>query len=64
MESARLEGAKQLLVSQGNLPLKSVAARVGLGSEQALRHLFVRRLGITPLAYRERFGGQARREHP
>ena len=64
VESARLESAKQLLESQGGLPLKTVAARVGLGSEQALRHLFVRRLGITPLAYRERFGGQALREHP
>lgn len=58
VESARLESAKQLLESQGGLPLKTVAARVGLGSEQALRHLFTRRLGITPLAYRERFGGQ------
>lgn len=60
VEAARLEGAQQLLQSQRSLPLKSVAARVGLGSEQALRHLFVRRLGITPLAYRERFGGQGR----
>jgi transcriptional regulator GlxA family with amidase domain len=59
VESARLEGAKQLLESQGHLPLKTVAARVGLGSEQALRHLLVRHLGITPVAYRERFGGRA-----
>ncbi|NMM77424.1 AraC family transcriptional regulator [Rhodococcus sp. SRB_17] len=64
VEAARLEGAKQLLETQGGLPLKTVAARVGLGSEQALRHLFVRRLGITPQAYRERFGGQARKDRP
>ena len=56
VENARLERAKQLLENQGNLPLKTVAAHVGLGSEQALRHLFVRRLGITPVVYRERFG--------
>lgn len=59
VETARLEAAKQLLQSQGRQgqwPLKTVAARVGLGSEQALRHLFVKRLGITPVAYRERFG--------
>jgi len=33
---------------------------VGLGSEQALRHLFVRHMGITPVAYRELFGRQSR----
>lgn len=60
VEAARLEGAKLLLQAPGHLPLKTVAARVGLGSEQALRHLFVRHLGITPVAYRERFGGQSR----
>ena len=56
VENARLEGAKQLLETRGDLPLKTVAAKVGLGSEQALRHLFQKKLGITPVAYRERFG--------
>ncbi len=56
VENARLEGAKQLLETRGDLPLKTVAARVGMGSEQALRHLFQKRLGITPVAYREHFG--------
>ena len=56
VETARLEAAKQLLENQSQWPLKTVAAHVGLGSEQALRQLFVRRLGITPVAYRERFG--------
>lgn len=60
VETARLEGAKQLLQAPGHLPLKTIAARVGLGSEQGLRHLFVRHMGITPVAYRERFGGQSR----
>jgi len=57
VEHARLEAAKQLLENRSQWPLKTVAAHVGLGSEQALRHLFVRKLGITPVAYRERFGG-------
>lgn len=57
VETARLEAAKQLLEGQGHWPLKTVAAKVGLGSEQALRQLFVRRLGISPTVYRERFGG-------
>ena len=56
IESARLEAARRLLESDAALPLKTVAARVGLGSEQALRHLFLRHLGIPPQAYRERFG--------
>ena len=56
IENARLEAAKQLLETQSQWPLKTVASRVGMGSEQALRQLFVRRLGITPVAYRERFG--------
>ena len=56
IETVRLEAAKQLLEANGHWPLKTVAAHAGLGSEQALRHLFGRRLGITPAAYRERFG--------
>jgi len=57
---ARLEGAKQLLQAPRHLPLKTVAARVGLRTKQALRHLFVRHMGITPVVYRERFGGHSR----
>ncbi|QNN58618.1 GlxA family transcriptional regulator [Diaphorobacter ruginosibacter] len=59
IESARLERARQWLEEQSALPLKTIAARVGLGSEQALRHLFSRHLGITPQTYRERFGSRA-----
>ena len=60
VDAARLEGARRVLESHATLPLKTVAARVGLASEQVLRHLFVRHLGITPQAYRERFGGDVR----
>ena len=62
VDAARLEGARRLLESasqpQAALLLKTIAARVGMGSEQALRQLFVRHLGITPQAYRKRFGGR------
>ena len=59
IESARLERAKQLLEEHTSLPLKTIAARSGLGSEQALRHLFSKQLGITPNTYRERFGSRS-----
>lgn len=56
IESARLEAARRMLEQEG-LPLKSVAARSGFGSDEALRRAFVRHLGITPRDYRQRFGG-------
>ncbi|WPB58513.1 GlxA family transcriptional regulator [Xylophilus sp. GOD-11R] len=58
LETARLEGARRLL-EENSLPMKTVAGRAGLASEQAMRNLFLRKLGITPSAYRDRFGGQA-----
>lgn len=56
LESARLDAAKRLLEA-GDLPLKSVAGRVGFASEQSLRTLFRKRLGVSPQDYRARFGG-------
>ena len=56
IESARLEAGRRLL-EEGDLPLKSVAGRIGFASEQSLRKLFIKRLGVGPQAYRERFGG-------
>jgi transcriptional regulator GlxA family with amidase domain len=56
IEAARLEAGRRLL-EEGDLPMKSVAARVGFASEQSLRKLFLKRLGVGPQAYRERFGG-------
>jgi transcriptional regulator GlxA family with amidase domain len=56
IEAARLEAARRLL-EEGDLPFKSVAARIGFASEQSLRQLFIKRLGVAPQAYRERFGG-------
>ena len=61
IENVRLEAARRLLES-GDLPLKSVAGRIGFASEQSLRSLFLKRLGISPQDYRARFGGKT--SHP
>jgi transcriptional regulator GlxA family with amidase domain len=59
IERIRVEAARQLL-EQGQ-PVKRTAARCGFGSEETMRRSFLRLLGTTPQAYRERFaGGQAR----
>lgn len=53
IERIRVEAARQVL-EQG-LPVKRVAARCGFGSEETMRRSFLRLLGATPQAYRERF---------
>jgi transcriptional regulator GlxA family with amidase domain len=53
IERIRIEAARQAL-EQG-LPVKRVAARCGFGSEETMRRSFLRLLGATPRAYRERF---------
>src|SRR5579862_9200737 len=50
----RIARAKELLEST-RLTAAAVAARVGLGSAESLRHHFRRRVGTTPLQYRRRF---------
>jgi transcriptional regulator GlxA family with amidase domain len=57
IEVARLEAARRLL-EDGDLPMKSIAMRVGFGSEQSLRKLFLKHRGIAPHEYRARFGGR------
>jgi transcriptional regulator GlxA family with amidase domain len=42
-------------VLEQGLPVKRVAARCGFGSEETMRRSFLRLLGATPQAYRERF---------
>jgi transcriptional regulator GlxA family with amidase domain len=54
VESMRLEAACRAL-EQTQQPLKGVAAETGHGDEQNLRRVFLRRLGVTPGQYRERF---------
>ncbi|NWA03459.1 GlxA family transcriptional regulator [Pseudomonas gingeri] len=56
IENLRVESARRLL-SDTATPIKRIAARCGFGSEETLRRSFLRALGVTPQAYRERFSG-------
>lgn len=51
----RLEAASRSL-AESRRPLKRIAVECGFGSEQNLRRAFVRRFGVLPQDYRERFG--------
>lgn len=55
IKSARVEAARRLL-EEGTLPAKTIASRVGFRGYDAMRRAFLEALGVTPLAYRERFG--------
>jgi len=57
VELMRLEAATRLL-TEGDLPLKRIAADCGLGDEQTLRRVFQRQLGLSPQHYRERFAAR------
>ncbi|SAK47575.1 GlxA family transcriptional regulator [Caballeronia ptereochthonis] len=61
IERMRLEAARRLLGDTG-LPVKRVAARCGFGSEETMRRGFLRALGVSPQAYRDRFTGAAHSE--
>jgi transcriptional regulator GlxA family with amidase domain len=52
---ARIEAARRML-EEGNLPAKTIAAKSGFKTYEAMRKAFQHALGITPLTYRERFG--------
>lgn len=54
IELIRVETARRLLSDTG-LPVKRIAANCGFGSEETLRRSFLRAIGVTPQAYRERF---------
>ncbi|TCK39521.1 AraC family transcriptional regulator with amidase-like domain [Paraburkholderia sp. BL8N3] len=54
IEQLRLEAARRLLGDTG-LPVKRIAARCGFGTEETMRRGFLRAIGVTPQAYRERF---------
>jgi transcriptional regulator GlxA family with amidase domain len=58
--SARLEAACRLLAETA-LPAKTVAQRCGLGSAANMRRLFIRRLGVPPTHYRDKFRSPATR---
>ncbi|TDU05806.1 AraC family transcriptional regulator with amidase-like domain [Streptomyces sp. 846.5] len=52
----RVDRARELL-ELTDLPVDLVAERSGLGSADSLRHHLLRRVGLTPTAYRRRFPG-------
>ncbi len=54
VETLRLEAACRAL-QQARASIKRVAADCGFGDEQNLRRAFLRRLGVLPQDYRERF---------
>ncbi|HEV8389757.1 MAG TPA: GlxA family transcriptional regulator [Dongiaceae bacterium] len=57
VEQIRVEAARRTL--ELGLPVKRVAARCGFGSEETMRRSFLRLLGASPQAYRERFSSSA-----
>ncbi len=57
VERMRLDGARRLLAGSA-LPVASVAARSGFGSEERMRRVFQRHLKISPSEFRERFSAQ------
>ena len=58
VELIRVETARRLLADSA-VPVKRVALQCGFGSEETLRRSFLRAVGVTPQAYRERFNAQA-----
>lgn len=58
VSALRLEAAARGL-AESRRPLKRIALDCGFGSEQNLRRAFVRRFGVLPLEYRERFDSTA-----
>ncbi|MEU3105111.1 GlxA family transcriptional regulator [Streptomyces griseoflavus] len=64
VERVRLDRAQQLLLDGHGVT--SAARHSGFGSDETLRRVFVRHLGITPTAYRQRFAttGTARTAVP
>lgn len=54
IERARLEQARRLL-ADGDTALKRIAATCGFGSEDHMRKVFQRQLGVTPRIYRDQF---------
>jgi transcriptional regulator GlxA family with amidase domain len=54
IERARMDAARKLLESTG-LALKTIAYDCGFGTADRMRIVFTKRIGATPMQYRERF---------
>jgi len=53
VEACRIESAQRLLAE--GAPVTAAARASGFGSDETMRRAFLRRLGVTPTAYRTRF---------
>jgi transcriptional regulator GlxA family with amidase domain len=60
VERLRVEAARRML--EESRPVKQTAAQCGFGSEETMRRAFLRLLGSTPAAYRERFSAALTQE--
>ena len=58
VERARVEAARRLL-EETELGVEAIAARCGFGSAESLRRAFLRRVRVSPAAYRGRFRSAA-----
>jgi transcriptional regulator GlxA family with amidase domain len=54
IERARFEVARRLL-EENKSPLKVIALKTGFRTEEKMRRVFQKRIGVTPKVYRERF---------
>lgn len=54
IERARVDAARKLLESSG-AALKAIAYDCGFGTADRMRIVFTKRIGVTPMGYRERF---------
>ncbi|MDR7145039.1 DJ-1/PfpI family protein [Rhizobium sp. BE258] len=54
VEKARIDAARHVLEATSH-PLKVVAHQCGFGNPKRMRQVFLKRLGVTPAEYRERF---------
>jgi transcriptional regulator GlxA family with amidase domain len=57
VEAARVSAAR-LLLEEGNLAPKQVAAECGFSSVDTLRRAFIRVVGVTPAEYRKRYASE------
>jgi transcriptional regulator GlxA family with amidase domain len=46
------------MLEESDTPLKKVAYVCGFSDQNSLRRAFIRRLGVTPIEYRQRFRGE------
>jgi transcriptional regulator GlxA family with amidase domain len=58
VEAARVERAR-IALETGDLPVEAIARQAGFGTVETLRRAFRRRVGVSPIDYRDRFRRQA-----